>query len=1234
MRRLNQHRYVSLSQGELNQIGTYFKRHYKQGERVPITDNFTKDPLGWLRQQPMFDIHKFPLDMEGYKPERDKPRILLREKKGFLTHWIRYQQMQENSPVDMSSINSTEFSDYRFSEGHFEWKTWLQYRVEQISIGQGSIKLLASQLGNRNSEREKATKKLQDLSNLFLDVFEENIINEDHKTALHIGILEKFLNYRQSKPDRGVFQTTSEGNRPIIWSKISTALVNSLVSLSKFKSLPNQNKDDFEISIAANSFLSDFSKEVSNILLTEIEEAEKISSELGDNLKHWVGLDKKELKQFEDMLQKGFSFSNSRQIKSPEKVTQTQSLGLSYHIMIFLIWEGYLETKSMNWADYVTHYSNPNKSEDLQKSDGKKSYPHMLVFTDELKKRIGNCTLSDFKTDTLHPIFRWLNRRPDRYMYCPPMDPKQKDGKWIGGFCQPRGSIISSHFDYEEFETPRCKPSEDAIKSIKFLQTTQWEINLDFLEIICDFFPVNDSKPIENIRIKENWIDRIVPKKQLNKAFFHVLNENSENEMVEKNEQRKTNLSHVKRIIEHNANVFWHAWNFDFRGRMYPQSRHLSPQGDDLDKALIRFKEWKNLGNRGIFWLHVHVHNLFEGVNNDGWKNGPAKKRQTFEIRNNWVEENLNELRRIASDPIAKRNIEILELDTYRGGGSESFQRLAALLELDRVHSEYEEKNDWNEVKSGLPIHLDASTNGYQHLSALLRDEKLAREVNIEKVNSPNDLYKKVSDKAEKIFLEGDFSQITNSKTRSEYETILNSFSDEERDFLEAVLFTRKFAKQPTMRLAYGGSRLENCYDGKNSTGNPRWVKFRKSEEQLEMEEDARSKIPEKLKQEYEKYEDLKTWYRKKGWKWSWFQNRVGNETAARKYQSLLREWEWVRCWHNESLLYEAFRNSVDNIPDTLVGWDVKDRKNHNFNDNEYDMVIFQNKVTKLVDKIYTLAVEDVTNKANSTLTLQLRKLFQPKKDDEIYKHVNVINWKLPDDFRVKNYYIKHRDEGKHTSNKPTKHASLYSVVKPTWAGLTSKNKNNFSASDYLSRFKEIIGDEEFHKIIKDDDLAKKGIKPMLEEILEGEDLPRSEDDKGGSTIGADLDEIRKFLKVKNHNINQYHEDELKRLNPSKVKSSVAPNFIHSLDAYHMRESIRRMGSDDNKLDFWAVHDSFGTHASDVDKLREVVISSFHEFYLNREINSIGAEISENWSEIKLMDFNSDEIKHSQYMIS
>jgi len=1222
---------VSLSQGELNQIGTYFKRHYKQGERVPIPVNFTKDPLGWLRNQPMFDNNKFPLESEGYEPEKHKPRILLRENKGF-TRFLE-NQIGEKNTVELSSIDLTKFDD-----GHFEWKTWLQYRVEQISTGQGSIKLLASQLGNRNSERTEAMEKLEDLSNLFLNVLEENIINKDHKTVLHIRILEKFLNYRRSKSDLGVFQTTSEGNEPsnlIIWSNISTALVNSLVSLSKFNPPPPQYKDDFEntefieIAIAANSFLSDFSKKVSNILLTEIEKAEKIFTESGVNLKDELGLSKKEIKQFEDILQKGFSFNNSKS-KTPEKVTQTQSLKLSYHIMIFLIWEGYLETKSMTWPDYVAHYSNPNKREGVKKRDAIKSYPHMLVLTDKFKKRIGKCTLSDFKNENLHPIFRWLNRRPDRYMYCPPKDPVQKGGKWIGGFCQPRGSIISSHFDYEEFETPRCNPGKDSIKSIQLLQSTQWEINLDFLESICDFFPVNDSKPIENIRIKENWIDRIVPKKQLNKAIFHELNEDSENEMVEKNEQRKRNLSHVKRIIEHNANVFWHAWNFDFRGRMYPKSRHLSPQGDDLDKALIRFKEWKKLGDRGIFWLHVHVHNLFEGVKNDGWKNGPAKKRQTFEIRNNWVEENLNELRRIASDSITKENIEILELDTYRGGGSESFQRLAAVLELDRVHSEYEEKNDWNEVKSGLPIHLDASTNGYQHLSALLRDENLARVVNLVKIDSPNDLYKEVSRKAKNIFLKGDLSQITNLKTREECRNIIKSFTDDERDFLKDVLFTRKFAKQPTMRLAYGGSRLENCYDGKNSAGNPRWVKFRKSEEELVKEEDERSKIPEILKQEYGKYEDLKTWYRQKNWKWSWFKDRVGNEAHARKIQSLLREWDWMRCWHSESLLYESFKKAGNNVPGSLVDWDVKVRKNHNFNDNENDMLKFQYQVTKLCDEIYKIAVEDVTNKANSTLTQQLGKLFQPQNDLEIYKHVNVINWKLPDDFSVKNYYLKHREPKDTDKGKPTKKNSLYSFMKPKWVS------GNISTSDYFFRLKEILGDSEFDRVSEQYNLekylGKNGFSSVLEQILI--QMPKSMEGENVSTLDNDLDEIRKLLKVKDHNINQYHEDELDRLNPSKVRSSVAPNFIHSLDACHMRESIRRMSSDDNKLDFWAVHDSFGTHASDVDKLREVVISSFHELYLNRDINTIGNKISKNWSEIKLMDFNSDEIKHSQYMIS
>ena len=87
-----------------------------------------------------------------------------------------------------------------------------------------------------------------------------------------------------------------------------------------------------------------------------------------------------------------------------------------------------------------------------------------------------------------------------------------------------------------------------------------------------------------------------------------------------------------------------------------------------------------------------------------------------------------------------------------------------------------------------------------------------------------------------------------------------------------------------------------------------------------------------------------------------------------------------------------------------------------------------------------------------------------------------------------------------------------------------------------------------------------------------------------------------------------------------------------------MREIIRRMGSDNYEIDFWAVHDSFGTHACEIDKLREIVVSSFHEFYKQSHINSLGKKISKNWNDAQLGNLvyqkDSEKIMKSEYMIS
>jgi DNA-directed RNA polymerase, mitochondrial len=59
----------------------------------------------------------------------------------------------------------------------------------------------------------------------------------------------------------------------------------------------------------------------------------------------------------------------------------------------------------------------------------------------------------------------------------------------------------------------------------------------------------------------------------------------------------------------------------------------------------------------------------------------------------------------------------------------------------------------------------------------------------------------------------------------------------------------------------------------------------------------------------------------------------------------------------------------------------------------------------------------------------------------------------------------------------------------------------------------------------------------------------------------------------------------------TKQRSAFPPNFVHSLDATHMiltSLKMKKLG-----LEFAAVHDSYWTHAADVDSMRQV---RFHHY--------------------------------------
>ena len=115
-----------------------------------------------------------------------------------------------------------------------------------------------------------------------------------------------------------------------------------------------------------------------------------------------------------------------------------------------------------------------------------------------------------------------------------------------------------------------------------------------------------------------------------------------------------------------------------------------------MDRALLRFKEWKPLGERGWYWLCVHTYNLLAGIGLNGQK-PPFGKRASFDNRARWIqqEDNLAAIVRIASNPIRYES-EWQEKPRPKG---ETLQRLAAILEVARVWNLHtKSKMDWNKM--------------------------------------------------------------------------------------------------------------------------------------------------------------------------------------------------------------------------------------------------------------------------------------------------------------------------------------------------------------------------------------------------------------------------------------------------------------------------------------------------------------------------------------------------------
>jgi len=210
--------------------------------------------------------------------------------------------------------------------------------------------------------------------------------------------------------------------------------------------------------------------------------------------------------------------------------------------------------------------------------------------------------------------------------------------------------------------------------------------------------------------------------------------------------------------------TLYFPYSLDHRGRAYPVPRALHPQADDLGRALLKFADGKPLGDRGAFWLSVHLANL------------AGLDKESFPKRVEWVSEHETEIFDFASAPLRDLHHPFWTIE------EKPWSLLAACKEW------FAYRQGGPGTLSYLPVLMDGTCNGLQHLSALGRDFHGGEWTNLMPGEAPKDIYQEVADRVAR-------------KVRHEAE----KGDPRAKEWVGRI--NRKIAKLATMNKPYGITR-------------------------------------------------------------------------------------------------------------------------------------------------------------------------------------------------------------------------------------------------------------------------------------------------------------------------------------------------------------------------------------------------------------------------------------------
>jgi len=278
----------------------------------------------------------------------------------------------------------------------------------------------------------------------------------------------------------------------------------------------------------------------------------------------------------------------------------------------------------------------------------------------------------------------------------------------IDSLFQDNGKPVIKHWSLDKEKEFQNYINEPFVRAINKLQQTPWQIDQEILEIVkANPFKFYKTTYIEDEKLRES------------------------------NKSKKDSYYWSIKQAENMEKKFYYYVDADYRGRLYYQEPFLNYQGQDLERGLLKFHNKQELTEDSLYYLKIHTASSY----NQSYKKDELPNWLTTDYKPYLESE---ELETISVDKMTLQDRalwcnynEDLILNTWINKTIHNCEKPVVFLACCK---------EWYNIENGmeyttLPVAIDGSNNGWQHLAAISKDPKAGKLVGLVPIDIQKDFY-------------------------------------------------------------------------------------------------------------------------------------------------------------------------------------------------------------------------------------------------------------------------------------------------------------------------------------------------------------------------------------------------------------------------------------------------------------------------------------------------------------